>query len=303
MKLTEKEENIYNNLKNQVDSIYKHIRNGSYGTRRRYYAAMLRFLRFLATEYRLENIRNIGPKHLIGYVEYIESMDLSERTIKTDLSAIRWFHDFVPRAKYMLPDNDHLGVELPKHVFQAEDRTWSDKEYADMCQIAISEGIKAYANAITLARFAGLRIHEVFRIDAATAHAALKSGNLFVKGKNGKDRIVPASEECLEALADQLSVTDRGEKLFVGHGEDTDRAINRLQIYLWRHRDEVRDPNNPIKLTFHGLRHTYAAEQYRTLREQGVSLLDAYLHVSKLLGHNRGGVTRVYTGSVDESLF
>ena len=142
------------------------------------------------------------------------------------MSAIRWFHDFVPRAKYMLPDNDHLGVELPKHVFQAEDRTWSDKEYADMCQIAISEGIKAYANAITLARFAGLRIHEVFRIDAATAHAALKSGNLFVKGKNGKDRIVPASEECLEALADQLSVTDRGEKLFV------DQAHAILASYL-----------------------------------------------------------------------
>lgn len=114
---------------------------------------------------------------------------------------------------------------------------------------------------------------------------------------------MPLNENCLNALEDQLSVTAPGEKLFVAHDEHTDRAINLLQIFIWKHRDEVRDPNNPVKLTFHGLRHTYAAEQYRTLREQGVSLFDAYLRVSMLLGHNRGSVTRLYISSVDESLF
>ena len=80
-------------------------------------------------------------------------------------------------------------------------------------------------------------------------------------------------------------------------------AINRLQIFIWKHRDEVRDPNNPVKPTFHGLRHSYAAEQYRRMREAGVSRLDAYLRVSKLLGHNRGNVTKLYISSVDESTF
>ena len=303
MNISDKDKKMYENLKAQTDKIFKHIRTGSYQTRRRYYAAVLRFLLFLAEEFKLQNIRNIAPKHLIAYVEYMESQDLSERTIKTDLSAIRWFHAYIPNAKFKLPDNGHLGVELSKHVFAQVDRAWSDKEYADMCQMAIREGIKKYANAMTLARRAGLRIHEVFRLDAATARDAIRKGVLTVKGKGGKVREVPADDACREALEDQLSRTAPGEKLFVEHDEPTDRAINRLEVFLWKHHEEVRDPSNPTKLTFHGLRHSYAAEQYRMLREQGVSRLDAYLRVSKLLGHNRGSVTKLYISSVDESAF
>ena len=303
MKLTDKATNVFNNLKSQVDSIFRHIRTGSYKTRIRYYAAVLRFCMFLAAEFSLQNIRNIESKHVTAYVEYMEALDLTASTIKTDLSAIRWFHDFIPRAKFKLPDNDHLGVELPKRVFLAEDRAWSDNEYHGMCKVALREGIKSYANAMTLARYAGLRIHEVFRIDTAIARDAIRKGAITIKGKNGKVRTVPLADACIEALEDQLDVTAPGEKLFVDHDEHTDRAINRLQIFLWQHREEARDPDNPVKLTFHGLRHTYAAEQYRRFREQGVSRLDAYLRVSKLLGHNRGEVTRLYISSVDESSF
>lgn len=303
MQLTKCEENIFNNLKAQVDRIYRHIRTGSYKTRERYYAAVLRLCMFLAVEFRLMNIRNLDSKHITAYVEYMESIDLSERTIKTDLSAIRWFFDFIPNTKHKLPDNNHLGVELPKHVFAPEDRTWSDDEYQGMCKVAIREGIKAYADALTLARYAGLRVHEVFRIDTATAHNAIHNGEITIKGKGGKVRTVPLNDACIDALEDQLAVTPPGEKLFVAHDEHTDRAINRLQVFIWQHRDEVRDPMNPIKLTFHGLRHTYAAEQYHTLREQGVSRFDAYLRVSKLLGHNRGSVTKLYISSVDDASF
>ena len=303
MNLPKTEDNIYKNLKVQVDTVFRHIRAGSYKTRLRYYAAVLRFFLFLAVEFRLENIRNTAPKHLIAYVVYLESQDLSERTIKTDLSAIRWFHDFIPHAKHKLPDNDHLGVELPKRAFLPEDRTWSDDEYNKMRLIAIREGLPAYANAMTLARYAGLRIHEVFRIDAAIAREASRKGAITIKGKGGKVRTVPLVDACIEALKDQLGVTAPGEKLFVDHDEHTDRAINRLQIFIWKHRDEVRDSANHVTLTFHGLRHSYAAEQYRLLREKGVSRLDAYLRVSKLLGHNRGEVTRLYISSVDESSF
>lgn len=303
MKLSNVEVNIYRNLKAQVDAVFRHIRAGSYKTRMRYYAAVLRFLAFLAVEYHLENIRNIASKHLVAYVEYMEALDLSASTIKTDLSAIRWFHDFIPNAKHALPKNDELGIELPRRVFAAEDRSWSDREYHEMCQVAIREGLPAYASAMALARYAGLRIHEVFRIDVAIAREAIRKGAITITGKGGKVRTVPANAECIKALEDQLAVTAPGEKLFVGHDEHTDRAINRLQIFLWKYRDEVRDPANPVKPTFHGLRHTCAAEQYRRLREQGVSRLDAYLRVSWLLGHNRGSVTKLYISSVDEFSF
>ena len=303
MKMTEKEMNIYHNLKTQADKVYRHIRTGSYKTRSRYYAAVLRFLRFLSVEYRLKNIQNIDGKHLIAYVLYMEAQDLSERTVKTDLSAIRWFHDFISCARHRLPNNDDLGVELPKHVFTYYDRSWTDDEYLKMRDIAIREGYPAYDRAMQLGRLAGLRVHEVFKIDTATARAATRTGSITIVGKGGKSRTVPCCAECIAALADQLAVTAPGQKLFVPPNMHTDRAINRLQLFLWKYRDEARDQTNPIKLTFHGLRHSYAAEKYTELRRNGASKLDAYLRVSALLGHNRGEVSKIYTASVDETSF
>ena len=51
-------------------------------------------------------------------------------------------------------------------------------------------------------------------------------------------------------------------------------------------------------MTFHGLRHTYAAEKYQELVDSGKSPLDAHFEVSRLLGHERPDVTNIYLASV-----
>lgn len=63
----------------------------------------------------------------------------------------------------------------------------------------------------------------------------------------------------------------------------TDRAITLLQLFIMKHRDEVREAGSDCPLTFHGLRHTYAAEKYRELTDSGKSALDAHFAVSRLL--------------------
>ena len=47
-------------------------------------------------------------------------------------------------------------------------------------------------------------------------------------------------------------------------------------------------------MTFHGLRHTYAAEKYRELTAGGMTELDAHFAVSRLLGHERADVINIY---------
>ena len=78
----------------------------------------------------------------------------------------------------------------------------------------------------------------------------------------------------------------------------TDKAINQLQQFILRNRESVQDPDSSRPLTFHGLRHTYAAEKYRQLIADGISELDAHLTVSKLLGHERTDVTNIYLSSL-----
>ena len=51
---------------------------------------------------------------------------------------------------------------------------------------ALSDDRWDYILALYLGRFAGLRIHECFRIDTATAEQALRENAITIKGKGGK---------------------------------------------------------------------------------------------------------------------
>ena len=109
---------------------------------------------------------------------------------------------------------------------------------------------------------------------------------------------MPINEQIAIAMRKQLNRTPRGHKLLVPDEMHTDRAINLLQLFIMKHRDEVRDAGSDRPLTFHGLRHTYAAEKYKELTGSGMSALDAHFAVSRLLGHERADVTNIYLASV-----
>ena len=294
-----KTENIYFGLEAQLNKLARHNRQGSFRTRERYYMAKKRFCRYLADTYRLQKLSNCSGKHLVAYVLWMQEKELSASTIKTDLAAIRFFHDKLSDPKYTLPANTELGVELERRRFGDTDRTWSVAEFNRMLGKALDR--EDYILAFYLARYAGLRIHECFRIDTAIARQAIREEAITIKGKGGKIRTVPINQQIISALEKCLKSTPPGSKLLVPDGVPTDNAINQLQQFILLHREYVQDPDSDRPLTFHGLRHTYAAEKYCQLIADGVSELDAHLTVSRLLGHERADVTNIYLASVHKS--
>lgn len=291
--------NIYLALVAQLDKLARHNRQGSFQTKRRYYEAMQRFCRYLAEAFRLQKLSNISGKHLVAYAVFMQEHGKSASTVKTDLAAIRFFHDKMENAKYRLPDNDELGVALERRRFGGVDRTWSAVEFNRMIGKAVEANRDDIACALYLGRYAGLRIHEVMRLDTAVAERALREDAITVKGKGGKVRTVPIEDERVRtALRMMLNRTERGHKLFVPDGVPTDRAINGVQLFILKHRDDVADEGREANLTFHGLRHTYAAVKYHVLTENGMGALDAHFAVSRLLGHERADVTDIYLASV-----
>ena len=288
----------YCTLVSQLDKLARHNRQGSFRTKERYYEACKRFCAFLADEYHLQKLENISGKHLTRYVLHMQESGKSASTVKTDLAAIRFFHDKMSRPKYQLPTNEELAMELERRCFGGVDRTWSMIEFNRMLGKALAEDRYDFILALYLARYAGLRIHECFRLDTAAAERALRENAVTVKGKGGKVRTVPINEQIAIAMRKQLARTLRGHKLLVPDGMPTHRAINLLQLFIIRHRDEVRDEDSDRPLTFHGLRHTYAAEKYRELTEGGTGALDAHFAVSRLLGHEWADVTNIYLASV-----
>ena len=130
---------IYINLLAQADRIFRHCRQGSIKTRARYKEAVYRLCRFLTEVYHLERLANLSPKHLIAYAAFLQENGKAASTIKTDLAAIRFFHDQMPNARCAaLPDNRTLRLE--RRSFGKVDRTWSDEELHRMIGKAWNEG-------------------------------------------------------------------------------------------------------------------------------------------------------------------
>ena len=82
----------------------------------------------------------------------------------------------------------------------------------------------------------------------------------------------------------------RGEKLFVKNEDKTHLAKQRMQCFIAYHRKAFTEE----RITFHGLRHTYAHEKYEEYISIGKNEKEARKMVSELLGHHRDVVTRIY---------
>ena len=190
----------YCTLVAQLDKLSRHNRQGSFRTKERYYEAFKRFCAYLADEYHLQKLENISGMHLTSYVLWMQESGKSASTIKTDLAAIRFFHDKMSRPKYQLPSNEELAVELERRCFGGVDRTWSNMEFNKMLGKALAEDRYDFILAFYLGRYAGLRIHECFRIDTATAERALRENAITIKGKGGKVRTVPINEQIAVAM-------------------------------------------------------------------------------------------------------
>lgn len=288
-------EGIYRALIAQLDKLARHNRQESYKTRQRYYEAMQRFCRFLAEEYRLQKLTNISGKHLVDYVRHLQENGKAASTIKTELAAIRFWHDKLGEAKYKLPSNADLADQAPleRRKLQGTDRHWTPEQFTAFVAVCREVGRTDYADIATLTFYVGLRIHEVCRLDTAAVEAWERSGLLTVKGKGGRVRSVPVTAEAAkQALRDRRAAVQRGHKLFVPDDVATDAYIHAFQAFLREHRPD--QGSNPYPLTHHGMRHSYAARQYREALDGEATEYRAKLEVSKLLGHGRADVTDVY---------
>jgi len=297
-----REDNIYKNLSSQISKISKHNRQGSFKTKERYKQGVDRFCKFLAANFGIQKFANINDKHVEKYVEDMQSRGLSASTIKTDLAAIRFYHDKTDKPRHTLSDNSKYTLE--RRSFGGVDRSWNQSEYKAFRELAYARGQLRVAEIATLARNEGLRIHETLRIDRSSVEKALATGKLHVKGKGGKERDVPLSQESRIVLQERIQSVERGDKLYVQEHEKTHLVIKQVQNFINRNREHFQDASRQLErtegdeivqnITFHGLRHSYAQDQYQRAMDVGLSDYRARVTVSQLLGHERDDVTRIY---------
>lgn len=71
----EKNAHVSENLKNQVDTIFRRINENGIKTRYRYRADEYRFCDFLAENHKLKNLKNVSARHIYAYAARLEEFD------------------------------------------------------------------------------------------------------------------------------------------------------------------------------------------------------------------------------------
>ena len=326
--MNERYRGLYKNLMVQINSLMKGTNKDSIETRYRYREANDRFASFLAEKFQLQKFQNVKEKHLTAYVDYMINKGDAGKTIRTDLSSIRYFHK-LSGSRFSLPSNADLkdkGITLPSTNTNTVDRAWTSREIEHAKIVATSMNRSDVVLGIDLVKNFGLRVNELSSLRIGPVKEALDHGYLHIKGKGGVERDIPVRNEAqAQALENALGYAKSQERNRLGEyvlaksqkgGVQGEKAS--LQNWVSNHREKFQDNRSQERsetrqdapkakertksVVWHGLRYTFAQERYSEALENhieaGENQADAEYHarveVSLELGHFRDSITRIY---------
>ncbi len=225
------------------------------------------------------------------YLAGLYAAGLSARTAARRLSCLRQFYRFLLRQGVRADDptqtldSPRLPRALPKYLSVAE----VDALLAAAAGRPGRSGLLAVA-ALEMLYVTGLRVSELL----ALRRVALVSGAamLAVRGKGGRERLVPLSGAARRAAADWLSGGSESPWLFPGR--DTTHAMTRQGFALMLKPVALAAGIDPARVSPHVLRHSFASH----MLARGADLRS----LQSLLGHADIATTQIYTHVLPERL-
>ena len=265
----------------------------SYGTQNAYESALRGFVEHAREIAGYEGSLKQVPDSLVQEYLGMRSETVGQKTLDQDRQAI----SAITGQTY----------ERVKADYQTTDRATEPRAYTDDQVAVIREALSEKHDIATqVAHEAGLRAHELHTLRPAEERAATAnrpwSNDRFagrenqvkytVQGKGGLVREVSLSRETAQRLENyrreaSQRVTDRKIEYrsyyAIGGGNAWTQAISRASNRMlgWSH-------------GAHGLRHAYAQDRVKELKNAGHFRDDALRIVSQELGHFRPDITEVY---------
>jgi integrase/recombinase XerD len=230
-----------------------------------------------------------------AYVESLYHSGMAARTQARRLSTLRQFFLFLlregiradnPAAELTTP---RLPALLPKYLTEQE---------VEALLVAASTtpgraGLKASAG-LEIIYATGLRVSELLALPARAL--ATDAAILSLKGKGGRERIVPLSQSA-KAAAKRLRDAYESTKVqprYLFCGRDSRQPMTRQGFALLLKQVAIRAGIEPDRLSPHVLRHSFASH----MLAHGADLRS----LQKLLGHADISATQIYTHVLAERL-
>lgn len=252
-----------------------------------------------------QDFASVAREGVEDYIIWCEAQGLAKATRARRLSAIRQLFRFAHDEGWRA-DNPAIRISGPGATKRLP-KTLSLDEVNRLLDAARTKGRTAGERLrnralMELLYATGMRVSELVGLPVAAARGEPKM--ILVRGKGGKERMVPLSAPARGALADLLAHRDaeeeRGRKegrapsraLFPGPGADG--HLTRQHFHLMLKDIAVLAGVSPAKVTPHTLRHAFATH----LLAGGADLVV----IQTLLGHADVATTEIYTHVLDEQL-
>lgn len=239
------------------------------------------------------------------YLAALDARGLATATRARRLSAIRQFYGFAV-GEGLRADNPAARIRGPGRPRRLP-KTLSEAE-VDALSLAARQAGRGAAtrcrNAclMELLYATGMRVSELVSLPVAAARGDPEM--LLVRGKGGKERMVPLSAPARAALRDWLAIRDRAGTAARAPGRapsphlfpsrSRDGHLTRHRFYLLIKELAVAAGISPAKVTPHTLRHAFATH----LLAHGADLRA----IQTMLGHADISTTEIYTHVLDERL-
>lgn len=235
---------------------------------------------------------------LRAYMNSLAARGLAPRTAARRLSALRQYHKFL-YAEGLRPDNPAVSIDSPRQGRRLP-KVLSEAEVEALLAAARRhdgpEGSRLLA-LLELLYATGLRVSELVSLPLAAVRRDPRV--IFVRGKGGRERMVPLSEPARRALAGYLPVRRHflpagGESKWLFPSRGAAGHLTRNSLGQMLKTLALRAGLDPAKVSPHVLRHAFASH----LLDHGADLRS----VQKMLGHADISTTQIYTHVLNERL-
>lgn len=230
---------------------------------------------------------------------YLQSLNkLAAKTQARRLSSLRQFYQFLCSEGHRKDDPTRsidapkLGKSLPKYL--------SEDEVGRL--LAVVNAMTGYEGArlkamLELLYAAGLRVTELVSLPMTALRFDLKL--VQVKGKGGKERLIPFGDPAANALKDWMPerkshLGDKRQSLFLFPSRDGKKHLTRQRFFQLLKEISIAAKINPSRLSPHVVRHAFATH----LIEHGADLRS----VQTMLGHADIATTQIYTHVASDRL-
>lgn len=241
------------------------------------------------------SLEDVGGERIKGYFSSRGRAGLSVRSQARRLSALRQFYRFLVQEAIRLDDPTQKQAmpgyrpSLPHPLSEEE------------MQKLLEEGTKGHESerrdlltraALELLYTTGMRISELL---ALPAQCTLRQGPmLLVRGKGGRERLVPFSKNARKAAEALLAYDSDLDSPWLFPGRSPDKPLTRQGFDKILLAAAEKASIDPLRVSPHVIRHSFATH----LLNRGADLRALQM----LLGHADIATTQIYTQVMSERL-